>query len=123
MFLVSSIDYDRTLREDGTTNRMVESINFFRTMWSSPFLKQSGFILFLNKQDLLQEKIEADNGESLAETFPAFRDYKLSSGGCFTEKKKNTVVLTKVSVETPRCRSYDLVTQGLSNLHIFIRRL
>lgn len=83
MFLVSSIDYDKTLREDKGFSRMVESINFFSTIWESPFLRQSGFILFLNKQDVLREKIAKDKGESLARAFPNFRNYQLHKGLSF----------------------------------------
>ncbi|CAG0916223.1 unnamed protein product [Notodromas monacha] len=79
LFLVSSIGYDRTLREDKTFNRMEESLNFFTAMWESPYLSTSGFILFLNKQDILKEKISRDRGESLLSHYPEFRDYRPNS--------------------------------------------
>lgn len=42
----------------------------------SRFLKHTGFIVFLNKQDLLKEKL--DSGKSIAKYFPEYEQYSLS---------------------------------------------
>lgn len=74
LFLVASSGYDMKIREDNETNRLQESINLFGEVWSSRFLRDSGFILFLNKQDVLREKIE--KGIKLEDHFPDFESYQ-----------------------------------------------
>jgi hypothetical protein len=50
-------------------NRMVESQALFRTIVTYPWFANSSIILFLNKKDLLEEKIM---GSHLVDYFPAF---------------------------------------------------
>ncbi|PRD23917.1 UNVERIFIED_CONTAM: Guanine nucleotide-binding protein G(s) subunit alpha isoform [Trichonephila clavipes] len=73
LFLVASSGFDLQLREDPQVNRLQESLTLFQDVWKSRFLKESGFILFLNKQDQLQDKIE--RGIRLEENFPEYLDY------------------------------------------------
>jgi len=40
------------------------------------FLHDSGFIVFLNKQDLLQEKVES--GHSIGDHFPQYENYSVN---------------------------------------------
>lgn len=58
IYCVALNEYDQTLREDETENRMVESIRLFETMTNSPWFRTTTFILFLNKVDLFREKIQ-----------------------------------------------------------------
>ena len=51
-------------------NRMEESKALFRTVVSNPCFQDTHFILFLNKTDLLEEKIPHSH---LADYFPKFR--------------------------------------------------
>ena len=53
--------YDMTLIEDGTTNRMEESLNLFQAICVNKFFNNSSIILFLNKFDLFTEKINNTN--------------------------------------------------------------
>ena len=46
-----------TLIEDGTTNRMEESLNLFQAICYNKFFDKASIILFLNKVDLFTEKI------------------------------------------------------------------
>ena len=46
------------LREDNSQNRLDEAVNLFQTIWNNRWLKTISVILFLNKQDLLREKID-----------------------------------------------------------------
>lgn len=55
-------------------NRMEESKALFRTIITYPWFQNSSIILFLNKKDLLEEKIMFSH---LVEYFPEF-DGKLS---------------------------------------------
>ena len=48
-----------TLREDSSQNRLREALSLFETIWNNRWLKTISVILFLNKQDLLREKIMA----------------------------------------------------------------
>ncbi|XP_020625527.1 guanine nucleotide-binding protein subunit alpha-13-like [Orbicella faveolata] len=70
LFLVSSSAYDQVLMEDRTTNRLVESCNIFETIVNNKFFANVSIILFLNKTDLLMEKIKYAN---IKDYFPAFQ--------------------------------------------------
>ncbi|XP_044738969.1 guanine nucleotide-binding protein G(f) subunit alpha-like isoform X2 [Chrysoperla carnea] len=74
LFLVATSEFNQTLREDNTQNRLKESLTLFQEVWTSRFLLYSGFILFLNKQDVLRTKIE--NDVRLEDYFPKFKDWK-----------------------------------------------
>ncbi|XP_071549528.1 guanine nucleotide-binding protein G(s) subunit alpha-like [Panulirus ornatus] len=78
LFLVSASSFDLVIREDLETNRLQESINIFKSVWHSRFLRSSGFIVFLNKQDILREKV-VDARKSIGDHFPDYVDYKLES--------------------------------------------
>jgi hypothetical protein len=70
MFLAAASEYDQTLDEETTMNRMEESLNLFHTiisyhwfrcflhLYPNPALRSSSIALFLNKKDLLEEKIK-----------------------------------------------------------------
>lgn len=73
LFLVASSEFNCVLREDNQTNRLRESLSLFEEVWSSRFLRDSGFILFLNKQDLLKKKI--DEGVRVGDYFPEYDNY------------------------------------------------
>lgn len=57
IFLVALSEYDQVLVECDNENRMEESKALFKTIITYPFFQQSSVILFLNKTDVLQEKI------------------------------------------------------------------
>ncbi|ODM98650.1 G protein alpha q subunit [Orchesella cincta] len=57
IFLVALSEYDQILFESNNENRMQESIALFRTIITQPWFASSSIILFLNKKDLLAEKI------------------------------------------------------------------
>ena len=75
IFVVSCSSYDIALREDNTQNRLRESIDLFEQIWKNRFLKYVSIILFLNKQDLLSEKILAGKSK-LEDYFPDFARYR-----------------------------------------------
>ena len=77
LFMVSSSGFDMQLREDNQTNRLRESLSLFEDVWSSKFLIGSGFILFLNKQDILKEKIE--RGANIDRYFPEYKNFVMSA--------------------------------------------
>ncbi|XP_062409648.1 guanine nucleotide-binding protein subunit alpha-14-like [Sardina pilchardus] len=69
IFLVALSEYDQVLYESHQENRMVESKALFKTIISSNWFTESSIILFLNKKDILQEKILKSH---LVDYFPAY---------------------------------------------------
>ncbi|TNM85726.1 guanine nucleotide-binding protein subunit alpha-12a [Takifugu rubripes] len=70
LFMVSSSEYDQVLMEDRRTNRLVESMNIFETIVNNKLFLNVSIILFLNKTDLLVDKIRTVN---ICKNFPEFR--------------------------------------------------
>ncbi|XP_044038654.1 guanine nucleotide-binding protein subunit alpha-13b [Siniperca chuatsi] len=69
LFLVSSSEYDQVLMEDRQTNRLSESLNIFETIVNNRVFSNVSIILFLNKTDLLEEKVKQ---VSIKDYFPEF---------------------------------------------------
>nr|XP_046231272.1 guanine nucleotide-binding protein G(q) subunit alpha-like isoform X1 [Scatophagus argus] len=69
MFLVALSEYDQVLVESVSENRMEESMALFRTIITYKWFKESSVILFLNKKDLLEEKIMYSH---LVDYFPEY---------------------------------------------------
>jgi len=59
MFLAAISEYDQVLAEDGRTNRLKESVNLFHTILNYQWFRTTHCVLFLNKKDLLEEKINS----------------------------------------------------------------
>ncbi|KAM8961691.1 guanine nucleotide-binding protein subunit alpha-14 [Pelodytes ibericus] len=73
IFLVALSEYDQVLAECDNENRMEESKALFRTIITYPWFQNSSVILFLNKKDLLEEKILFSH---LIDYFPEFTGAK-----------------------------------------------
>uniref|UniRef100_A0A3Q2DYZ6 Guanine nucleotide-binding protein subunit alpha n=1 Tax=Cyprinodon variegatus TaxID=28743 RepID=A0A3Q2DYZ6_CYPVA len=69
IFLVALSEYDQVLAECDNENRMEESKALFKTIITYPWFEKSSVILFLNKTDILKEKIMYSH---LATYFPEF---------------------------------------------------
>uniref|UniRef100_A0A3Q3VUC9 Guanine nucleotide-binding protein subunit alpha n=1 Tax=Mola mola TaxID=94237 RepID=A0A3Q3VUC9_MOLML len=69
MFLVALSEYDQALVESGSENRMEESMALFQTIITYGWFRRSSVILFLNKIDLLEEKIMYSH---LVDYFPEY---------------------------------------------------
>ncbi|XP_071322518.1 guanine nucleotide-binding protein subunit alpha-14-like [Trachinotus anak] len=69
IFLAALSEYDQVLYESENDNRLKESLALFKTILSYTWFQDSSTILFLNKTDLLREKISASH---LATYFPAY---------------------------------------------------
>ncbi|KAM6975995.1 guanine nucleotide-binding protein subunit alpha-11-like [Tautogolabrus adspersus] len=70
IFLAAMSEYDQVLSESADENRLMESLALFKTILSNQWFQGSSTILFLNKTDLLEEKITHSH---LATYFPAFK--------------------------------------------------
>merc|ERR1712083_1011889 len=57
LFLASSSEFDQKLFEDKRVNRLEESRNIFDTIVNHRTFAQVSVILFLNKMDLLEDKV------------------------------------------------------------------
>jgi len=73
MFLVALSEYDQVLVEANNENRMEESKALFLTIISYPWFRESSVILFLNKIDILEEKILTSD---LQDYFPQYEGPK-----------------------------------------------
>ncbi|XP_028604377.2 guanine nucleotide-binding protein subunit alpha-14-like [Podarcis muralis] len=69
IFLVALSEYDQVLAESNNENRLEESKALFQTIITYPWFLNSSVILFLNKKDLLEEKIMHSH---LSTYFPEF---------------------------------------------------
>uniref|UniRef100_A0A8C1BSM7 Guanine nucleotide-binding protein G(s) subunit alpha n=1 Tax=Cyprinus carpio carpio TaxID=630221 RepID=A0A8C1BSM7_CYPCA len=72
IFVVASSSYNMVLREDNQTNRLQEALNLFKNIWNNRWLRTISVILFLNKQDLLAEKVLAGKSK-IEDYFPEFK--------------------------------------------------
>ncbi|KAL7669445.1 hypothetical protein ACOME3_010100 [Neoechinorhynchus agilis] len=74
LFVSAMSDYNLSLAEDNKQNRLRESLKLFDEVWKNRFLQGVSVILFLNKQDVLDEKISSGNAP-LEEYFPEYSHY------------------------------------------------
>lgn len=76
IFVAAINEYDQTLYEDNSTNRVHEALELFDKTCNSKWFGNASIILFLNKKDLFEEKI------AHVDMSCCFPDYK---GGCDAE--------------------------------------
>lgn len=86
LFVVALSGYDMTLLEDGTVNRLEESLNLFEQIVNNRWFKEASFVLFLNKLDLFREKIMSST-RHLRLFFPEYSGKKLFSNSAIYEPK------------------------------------
>eukprot|EP00095_Tigriopus_kingsejongensis_P011887 snap_masked-scaffold410_size180147-processed-gene-0.20 protein:Tk11887 transcript:snap_masked-scaffold410_size180147-processed-gene-0.20-mRNA-1 annotation:"guanine nucleotide-binding protein g subunit alpha isoform x5" len=73
IFLVAISEYDQKLMESAVQNRLEESRNLFIGINAFPGFEQASIILFLNKTDILEEKILYSH---VVDYFPDFEGEK-----------------------------------------------
>lgn len=94
IFVTACDSFNMMLLEDEGENRLRESLELFKNIWNNRYndtmtfdrnkfflfrwLRTISVILFLNKQDLLAEKIKS--GRRLEDYFPEFARYVVSQG-------------------------------------------
>jgi len=94
IFCVAMSEYDLKLYEDETVNRMHESIMLFEEICNCQWFSDTAIILFLNKSDIFNEKIERID---LNVCFPEY------TGGC--DAKKGTLFLKDKFISLNRTKS------------------
>jgi len=72
IYLVALNEYDMLMEEDNQTNRMEESLKLFQKLSGSQWLRDTAMILFLNKADLFETKIQT---RPLGQCFQDFDDF------------------------------------------------
>ncbi len=76
IFVAALSEYDQALFEDSSQNRMTEAIQLFDEICNNHNFTKSNMILFLNKRDLFEEKINAVHiGDQ-----EAFKDFQTPFG-------------------------------------------
>ena len=96
IFVVSCSSYDMLSahahsRED---NKLKESVELFTSMWNNKHLAHISVILFLNKQDLLKQKVLA-NKSNMVDYFPSFAQYRIPDDAVCEEGEVEEVVRTR----------------------------
>ncbi len=76
IFVAALSEYDQSLFEDTSTNRMTEAISLFNEICNNQTFAASSMILFLNKKDLFAEKVNVVNIASQS----AFADFAAQVG-------------------------------------------
>ncbi|XP_061111091.1 guanine nucleotide-binding protein G(olf) subunit alpha isoform X1 [Conger conger] len=74
IFVAACSSYNMVIREDNNTNRLRESLDLFRSIWNNRWLRTISVILFLNKQDMLAEKVLAGKSK-IEDYFPEYARY------------------------------------------------
>lgn len=69
IFLTAVSEFDQVLDEDECTNRIQESLRLFQTILEYNWFLNTTVILFLNKKDLLEEKVKR---KKIKTYFPEF---------------------------------------------------
>ena len=75
IFVTACSSYNMVLREDPSQNRLRESLDLFKSIWNNRWLRTISVILFLNKQDLLAEKVKAAKSR-IEDYFQEFAHYQ-----------------------------------------------
>ncbi|XP_033896226.1 guanine nucleotide-binding protein subunit alpha-13-like [Acipenser ruthenus] len=93
LFLVSSSEFDQVLMEDRQTNRLTESLNIFETIVNNRVFSNVSIILFLNKTDLLEQKVQV---VAIKDYFPEYEgephslaDIQKFLVECFRNKRRD----------------------------------
>ncbi|CAG0878931.1 unnamed protein product [Darwinula stevensoni] len=94
IFVTACSSYNMVLREDPNQNRLRESIELFKSIWNNRWLRTISVILFLNKQDILKEKVTAGKSR-LEDWFPDFASYHTPQDAKVEEGETPQVVRAK----------------------------
>jgi guanine nucleotide-binding protein subunit alpha len=96
IFIAASSEYDQTLFEDNTVNRIQEALNLWEETLALSWFKKSAVILFLNKTDLFAEKIKTS---PISKHFPEYTGGdNLDAGKQFFENLFRSKCVTRKDV-------------------------
>lgn len=69
-FFAALSGYCETLEEDPSLNSLQDSLSTFKDLISNPFLEKTDFILFLNKEDIFENRLKT---HPLSLCFPSYK--------------------------------------------------
>ena len=78
VFVAALSEFDQVLYEDETQNRMCEALDLFKQICNSKWFAETSMILFLNKKDLFETKLQklTDKNESMAQYCTTDKGFK-----------------------------------------------
>lgn len=91
-------EYDLVLYEDHTMNRMAETLNLFENIVNSKWFVQTAMILFLNKRDLFQTKLEEKIAIPLSKSV-VFRQKKWNVSEILSNEENGTAQYTDEEID------------------------
>ncbi|KAJ3451055.1 guanine nucleotide-binding protein g(o) subunit alpha [Anaeramoeba flamelloides] len=125
IFVASLCGYNQTLREDSSVNRMTESMNLFKEIWTSPWFSSSSIILFLNKKDMFEEKIKETDLSVCFKDYTGGNDFKKAISFIkekFEEAKQSEEVEEDEDEETVReLYSYETCAVNTKNVELIFK--
>jgi len=76
VFVASASEFDQKLYEDETQGRLEEAIQLFDQICNSKWFKLTAMILFLNKKDLMEEKLKEKTFADFVEGYSGANEMK-----------------------------------------------
>jgi len=119
IFLAALDEYDMTLEEDLTTNRLEESLRLFNEITGSKcFKNNSSWILFLNKFDLFKSKIKKIPLNKIFPDFPEENGSSIEEGVKYIEQRyrnsfegERLYPFVTCAIDTANCKNVFTVVQ------------
>lgn len=87
IFMVAISEYDQKLIEDEKVNRMQEALTIFDSICNSQWFSKTSMILFMNKMDILEEKIDE---VPIEKSFPDYKGGRDVKAACAYFEKRFT---------------------------------
>jgi len=126
LYFVALSEYDQGLREDPTINRMQESLTLFDGICNSPWFWNTTFVIFFNKRDIFQEKIETVDLKKCFPDYTGSNDWEQAANFIrdkFTEKNEAphpiyshyTVAIDTENIHHVFKAAKDTIMRGLLN--------
>ncbi|AMD22465.1 HHL305Wp [Eremothecium sinecaudum] len=109
IFCVSLSEYDQTLAEDKSQNRLEESLILFDSVVNSRWFTRTSVVLFLNKIDCFAEKLQS---------VPLERHFPDYTGGSDINKAAKYILWRFVQLNRANLNIYPHVTQATDTSNI-----
>uniref|UniRef100_A0A914GWB5 Uncharacterized protein n=1 Tax=Globodera rostochiensis TaxID=31243 RepID=A0A914GWB5_GLORO len=113
LFVVAISEFDQKIQEDGSTNRMVESMRLFQLVCNSKRFSNIAIVLFLNKVDLFKEKIKKTSINCVFKTYTGPHSYDAQI--------KYTVQKFKALCPNPNKTIYSHETCATDTIKVIVR--
>jgi GTPase SAR1 family protein len=110
IYLVALNEYDMLMEEDDRTNRMEESLKLFQKLSGSQWLRETPMILFLNKSDIFETKIQT---RPLSQCFQDYEEFAKKSNRDTEFEKSCDYIKEQYSRVFNGSRLYSFITCAL----------